>query len=236
MELSEMYRLLVRIPLLQGINGRELAQLEDKTKMKIVHLTKQKEIIARQGDRCNRLMALVEGEIRRERTFSEIPFSYIEFCNYPTVIEPESFFGLSPKIKATYSPNTECDMAVISKGMMMKELMANSIFQLNYLNYLSSLVHQEESLSHVWYNGEIGTKFANFTKSINCYPKGRKILRIRMSELAMLLGETRQNVSNMLHTLDDQGIICLKRNEIFIPQVSRLWENNITKQDRITSE
>ena len=52
--------------------------------------------------------------------------------------------------------------------------------------------------------------------------KGEKTLRITMEDLAVLINETRINVSKLLNELHDKGIILLRRKEITIPALENL--------------
>jgi biotin operon repressor len=59
-------------------------------------------------------------------------------------------------------------------------------------------------------------------------PSGEKILRTKMEDLALVLGESRLNVSKALNALQQQGMIELRRKEIVIPALERLnYEKNI---------
>ena len=57
-------------------------------------------------------------------------------------------------------------------------------------------------------------------------PEGKKILKIKMEDLASLIDETRINVSKVLNDLQEQGLVQLSRKEIYIPALEKLTEKN----------
>jgi predicted transcriptional regulator len=65
-------------------------------------------------------------------------------------------------------------------------------------------------------------KIIRLIRKTACKPSGEKVLRTKMEELAMVLEESRLNVSKALNNLQDRGLVELKRKEIVIPALERL--------------
>ena len=57
------------------------------------------------------------------------------------------------------------------------------------------------------------------------YNKGKKILKIKMDDLARIINETRLAVSKTLNKMQEDGWIELHRGEIVVPQLELLTEN-----------
>ena len=57
-------------------------------------------------------------------------------------------------------------------------------------------------------------------------PEGKKILKIKMEDLASLIDETRINVSKVLNDLQEQRLVQLSRKAISIPALEKLTEKN----------
>ena len=77
--------------------------------------------------------------------------------------------------------------------------------------------------------GHIGNteeKILNFLVLRSMKPEGKKILKIKMEDLASLIDETRINVSKVLNDLQEQGLVQLSRKEISIPALEKLTEKN----------
>ena len=79
------------------------------------------------------------------------------------------------------------------------------------------------------WNSHIGNteeKILNFLVLRSMKTKKKKILKIKMEDLASLIDETRINVSKVLNDLQEQGLVQLSRKEISIPALEKLTEKN----------
>jgi predicted transcriptional regulator len=56
-------------------------------------------------------------------------------------------------------------------------------------------------------------------------PSGEKVLKAKMEDLALVLEESRLNVSKALKNLNERGLVELKRKEIVIPALEHLVYN-----------
>ena len=77
--------------------------------------------------------------------------------------------------------------------------------------------------SHI---GNTEEKILNFLVLRSMKPEGKKILKIKMEDLASLIDETRINVSKVLNDLQEQGLVQLSRKAISIPALEKLTEKN----------
>ena len=79
------------------------------------------------------------------------------------------------------------------------------------------------------WNSHIGNteeKILNFLVLRSMKPEGKKILKIKMEDLASLIDETRINVSKVLNDLQEQRLVQLSRKAISIPALEKLTEKN----------
>ena len=53
-------------------------------------------------------------------------------------------------------------------------------------------------------------------------PSGRKVMKVKMEDLAQILNETRLNVSRALNQMQDEGLLSLHRGGIEIADASLL--------------
>ena len=74
--------------------------------------------------------------------------------------------------------------------------------------------------------GNTEEKILNFLVLRSMKPEGKKILKIKMEDLASLIDETRINVSKVLNDLQEQGLVQLSRKAISIPALEKLTEKN----------
>ena len=172
------------------------------------------------------LIFLLNGEIISQTTDNRHSYALFETFGSPFVIEPYSLFGMQTNYTATYKARTDINIVTIDKLFVLNELNNYEIFRLNYLNILSN--RAQVAYEKLW-NSHIGNteeKILNFLVLRSMKPEGKKILKIKMEDLASLIDETRINVSKVLNDLQEQGLVQLSRKEISIPALEKLTEKN----------
>ena len=214
-----MYEALLQLPLFQGLCTDDFTCIIEKVKFHFRSYSGN-EVIMNQGDACNQLAFLLEGNLLSKRTDDKHGFKLIETITAPAIIEPYSLFGMYPYYESTYKAQEEVKLLVIDKSYILSELSNYEIFRLNYLNLLSNRAqvnHRKLWNTHI---GSLDEKLANFFLIRCLKSEGTKTLQIGMEELAGLINETRINVSRKLNELREKGIIQLKRKEILIPELA----------------
>ena len=204
-----MYDTLLQLPLFQGLCKNDFTNIIGKVKL---HFRKYNadDIIVEQGAPCTQLIFLLNGEIISQTTDNRHSYALFETFGSPFVIEPYSLFGMQTNYTATYKARTDINIVTIDKLFVLNELNNYEIFRLNYLNILSN--RAQVAYEKLW-NSHIGNT-------------GKKILKIKMEDLASLIDETRINVSKVLNDLQEQGLVQLSRKEISIPALEKLTEKN----------
>ena len=211
-----MYDTLLQLPLFQGLCKDDFTCIIEKVKFHFRNYNED-EIIAKQGEPCNQLIFLLEGNLSIQTIDETHDFRLTETIASPAVIEPYSLFGMYTRFNATYQVQGQAKLLFIDKSYILSELNNYEIFRLNYLNILSNRV---QVTSHKLWNNHIGTlkeKLANFILLRSFKPEGEKKLQIGMEDLARLINETRINVSKTLNDLQNKGLVQLNRKEILIP-------------------
>ena len=213
-----MYEALLQLPLFQGLCTDDFTCIIEKVKFHFRTYTGN-EIIMNQGEICNQLAFLLEGNLLSKRTDDEHGFRLTETITAPAIIEPYSLFGMYPFYESSYQVQGEVKLLVIDKSYILSELSNYEIFRLNYFNLLSN--RAQVGCRKLWntHIGSLNEKLANFFLLRCIKPEGPKTLQIGMEELAELIDETRINVSRKLNELREKDIIQLKRKEILIPKL-----------------
>ena len=218
---TTMYDNLLLLPLFQGLSKNDFTTILEKVRFHF--LTYQEgETFIRQGEDCQQLCFLLNGKAVARTTDQEHAYTLSETFDAPTIIEPQSLFGMHPHYTATYQAQTQVKVLTIDKAYIFSELNKYEIFQLNFLNLLSNRV--QTANQKIW-NTHIGTlneKVVHFFAFRSQNPGGEKTLQITMEDWAGLIDETRINLSRLLNELQGKGLLQLKRKEFFIPDFEKL--------------
>ena len=216
-----MYDTLLLLPLFQGMSRSDLTRILEKVQFHFLRFG-DKEVICRQGDRCEKMVFLLSGELVSETLAPCGLFTMEETLNRPTMVELHSLFGADPTFKATYTACGEVAMLMIDKNYIFKLLDFNMVFRINFYNLVCNRVHKQHEL--LWSIAPSGLegRLIHFIRSLCAIPQGCKMVRIRMEDLANLLDDTRLNVSNILNAWQDKGLIEIHRKAFLIHDLAKL--------------
>ncbi|MCR4922211.1 MAG: Crp/Fnr family transcriptional regulator [Bacteroidaceae bacterium] len=217
-----MYRLLSRMPLLQGISGMELAHIEERIDLETEVLPASRKPFIMQGQLCRELVFHIEGNVIRQTHSADGLFVATETVSGPVVVEADKLYGLNCEYSSTYRAASECQLMRISKKQVGDLLAKSDIFRLNYLNLLSAAIQRKEAKCRPSVLTTPAEKITHFILGCFSTEQGEKSLQIKMTDLAAFVSETRLTVSRYLNQLCDEGIVSLKRKEIYIPDITRL--------------
>lgn len=216
-----MFDTLLQLPLFQGLAQEDFTNILGKVKL---NFTKHKagEVIVKANEVCNKLIFVLKGEILSSTTSADASYSFSEYFQAPFLIEPQSLFGMNTSYVATYTTQTEANTVSINKAFVMNELFKYDIFRLNYMNIVSN--RAQNLNNRIWIKTADGLEkqIGNFILTHIDRPIGKKILKIKMEELAQIVNDTRMGVSKALNSMQEKGVIELHRGEILIPDAEKL--------------
>lgn len=216
-----MYETLLQLPLFQGMSKADLSEIIEKVKLNFQKHT-EGDILFEQGEFCNQLVFLINGEICAETHSPNRLFSFIETFNTPMIIEPYSLFGTRPCFKATYSAQKNASILTIDKSYIYTVLNDYEVFRMNFFNMLC--YKTEQLYDKIWNVDphELEGRLIHFIKGLCTTYQGCKTLKIKMENLAKLLDDTRLNVSNVLNKWQEEGLIEMRRKEFIFTDISRI--------------
>lgn len=226
---TTMYDNLLLLPLFQGLSKNDFTTILEKVRFHFLTY-QEREIFIRQGEDCQQLCFLLNGKAIARTTDKEHAFTFSESFDIPTIIEPQSLFGMQPQYSATYQAQTQVKVLTIEKRYIFSELNKHEIFRLNFLNLLSNRIQTAYQKSWQTHIGNLNEKLIHFIATRSQFPDGEKTLQITMEDWAALIDETRINLSRLLNELQNKGLVQLKRKEIFIPDFEKLT-NHLNEHD-----
>lgn len=224
--MDSMFDTLLQLPLFQGMTLDDLTMIVEKTKM---HFEKRKqgELIEQAGTTCNHFTFILRGEVEVTTVSPDGMYAFTEYFNSPYLIELQSLFGLHTMYVSTVRAVGEVATVRIDKPTIAQVLFNYEIFRMNYQNIISGRAQSLQRRLWVTPSGNLRERMTLFFLIHLERPSGRKIVKIKMENLAQILNETRLNVSKVLNQMQDEGLLALHRGEIEIPEAGYLVSDRL---------
>lgn len=217
-----MYAMLSQLPILQGMNGRDLAMFQEMAgEVHYVAHTHPKPFI-RAHTVCNMLYFLTNGTLTRRLASQDKLMVFEEELSAPAILEPESLYGLRCTFCCDYLPRTDATLLVMGKTDAALMVMHNDIFRMNLLNYLSAHIQRLRDQQLRPEADEVWRRIGYWISDLSTTPQGHKTLRMKMADLAQRMHETRLTVSRALGSMEEAGLMELRRREMTVPDIKKL--------------
>ena len=216
-----LYDSLQQFPLFQGLSRAELLQLAGQTKFGFLKLPEGKTVV-REDDACNQLLFLISGRLALTTYSDDRRYLVEEQLSAPWLIQPEALFGAHPHYTCSVSTMVESHFITLSKDEVMRLLDDFLIIRLNYLNMIATLAQRRGRFQWRRCSENLRQRVVRFFVDHCQYPAGSKQFRILMTQLAMEVGDSRLDVSNVLNAMQKDELIILHRGRIEIPSLERL--------------
>ena len=217
----KLYDSLQSSPLFQGLTSDNLLQIIGQTKFTFRKIAAG-DIIKKEGEQCNRLALVVNGQAKSIAYADDHGYSIEENVAAPYTLQPECMFGLQLHYTRTFIATTTCDIVEIDKDDLMRISDEFIIFRMNLINFISALSQKTER--KLWHPIPADTRgrIVYFIKQHCSSPTGPKTMRIKMTRLAQETGTGRRAVSEALNAMQDEKLLTFSRGIIEIPHIEAL--------------
>lgn len=211
MRISDFYNRITSLPLFQGISAQDLVRIQERSTIKFLTLDDDDKGILNSGQRCIMMTWLVEGTMIRRTCDEGGTWILEEEVHAPAIIEPEALYSLTNELTSTWINKGKSRLMCISKEDFTHTLMHIDVCRTNFLCMLSQRTQQREYSRLKRHTTNIREHIQEFLDTITHPGTGRKTLKIKMTDLAEKVRETRLNVSRELNNMQDEGIVSLSR-------------------------
>ena len=212
MTTSDLYLRVTALPLLQGISAEDILHMQERGALRIVSMEPEEGDIIQHGQHCRTLTMLMEGTL--SCTTNGEDWTLVEEIHAPAIIEEEALWSLSQTYNHTYCPKSEGHLLVIDRRHVMQTMLHSDIFRINLLTRMSTRLERNYHNNQLPPPDSIAQKIERFVKDISCTTTWPKRLRIKMTTLAAIMGETRLQVSKALRQMEAKGQVSLSREQI----------------------
>ena len=216
-----LYERLLQFPLFQGLSRAELLQLVGQTKFGFLKLAEGRTVV-REDETCNQFLFLISGRLGLTIVSDDRRYTVEEQLSAPWLLQPEALFGAHPHYTCMAVTLAESHFITLSKDEVMRLLDDFLIIRLNYLNLLATQAQRRGRFQWRRCPETLRQRIVRFFMDHCLYPAGQKQFRILMTQLAMEVGDSRLDVSNVLNAMQSEGLLSLHRGRIEIPSLERL--------------
>jgi CRP-like cAMP-binding protein len=218
MNTNSIFDRLLLLPLFQGLSREELIKIIESVKVEFISEPSHSTILT-QGQKANHLIFLLQGTLQIKHT-EPCGIEFIETLQAPSVLFPECMFGPQPYVSHTIQATTEVQLLGITKHDLITRLIDFTTFRISILNYLCHIAHSKSITRYTKFTPE--QNFIYFLERQFTNKNGYKEIVIKLQTLADILNISRLNTSKMLHQLEKEQVLELKRGKIIIPQFEKL--------------
>ena len=143
----------------------------------------------------------------------------------PELLQLERLFGLTQHFSKTFKAVTTCSILSVEKSEVIRLSDEFLIFRINLFNILSTCTQKYERMLLRQHAKSLESRIIRFFADRCIRPAGQKIIKIKMTQLALELNDSRRNVSKALNYLETEGIVSLKRNFVEIKHIEDALQN-----------
>lgn len=221
MESKDLYDKLLRIPLFTGMSNDEMERVMSRTCLDY-RKVREGGVIARQGERCAQLFLLTDGTVETTAESEGRQYAVTEWTHAPALLDATCVFGVAQRFAHTMRATTNASLITLGKTELLKLAADSLIFRINLINILATTLQKHEMSLWAHSPASLTERLARFFLSHVSAPYGHKLFRIRMSDLALLLNDSRLDISQALNDMQRQSLLQLSRGKIDIPRIEAL--------------
>lgn len=212
---------LLLLPIFQGFSRLDFLDVVEKTPLEFLNF-KSGQTVVKRNDECSHLYLITEGRVVARLCEPEEGYDYFETLSVPLVVQPECLFGLHNRFTRTFTAQTEVAVVRIEKLWVHNLFRTHVAFQLNFLNLVCTESQRLGSVLTARQPATLEQRFGAFLRSRSIRPSGPKQLKMRMADLAKILGTSRLEVSRMLRALQGRHLLTSSRLRIVVPFLEML--------------
>lgn len=208
-------------PLFRNVSAGELQKSFDGLTYKVKSYDKG-EILAHQGDVCNKLIILTKGSVRGEMIDESGRIVKIEDIASPRALAPLFLFGAANRFPVEVTANENTEAIIIPKESVIKLFARNEAFLENYMNMSANYAQTlSEKLFFMSFK-TIRQKLASYFLRLSATQGNQILLDRSQQELADYFGISRPSLAREVSHMQDDGLIKADRKQITILNKDKL--------------
>ena len=181
--------------------------------------------IVQENAPCHQLIFVLKGNFEVETIAANHNYSITEILHAPGLLQPERLWGLMQFYTKSFRCKTSCQILSIEKSEIMKLCDQYLIFRINLFNLLSTAAQRSERRLLRLTSASLEHRIIYFFADRCLQLAGAKTIKIKMTQLATEINDSRLDVSRALNNLQQMGLIRLRRNYIEIEKLEEILQH-----------
>ena len=217
-----MIPVLINNPLFRGITPEKLSANLEEIRFH-TRSYKKGEILARQGDVCNRLVILTKGSVRGGMIDYSGRLIKVEDIAAPRAIAPLFLFGEENRYPVEVTANEPTEVIEIPKTSVLELFRKNEQFLENYMNLSANYARTLSDKLFFMSFKTIRQKIASYL--LRLYKQQQQLhitLERSQQELSDYFGVSRPSLARELAHMQEDGLLTADRKQITILQKEEL--------------
>jgi len=219
----EMLEQLSRSPVFKGIPAADIKELLNRVEHRFITYKKGKTIASR-GDKCEKLMVIVNGSVRGEMIDFNGKAIEVETIHAPRPIAPGFIFGNNNFFPVDVVADQDITLLSMPKPSLIQLIQLNKTVLQNYLDIISNRAYFLSE--RLWFMSfkTIKEKFAHYIFSLLRPGENRIALPKSQQQLSEFFGVSRPSLARVINEMEEAQVIEHHRREIIIKNPDKLKE------------
>jgi CRP-like cAMP-binding protein len=220
---TEMYERLSWSPVFKGLSALEIKEMLNRVQHRYIAYKKGKTIASR-GDKCEKLMVLINGSVRGEMIDFNGKAMEVETINAPRPIAPGFIFGKNNFFPVDVVADRDITVLSMPKPSLIQLIQLDKAVLNNYLDIISNRAYFLSE--RLWFMSfkTIKEKFAHYIFTLLGPGENKIVLPKSQQELSEFFGVSRPSLARVIREMDEAQVIEHNRREIVIKDSDKLKE------------
>jgi CRP-like cAMP-binding protein len=208
-------------PIFKGLSIDEIRDILSNVHHNIVHLAKD-EILAMQGEPCNRLIILIEGSVKGEMVNASGKVVKVEDIHSPNPLAILFLFGNDNSFPVEVTAKEKVSALILPKQSVLKMLQRNEQVLTNYLNVSARYATFLSRKLHIMSFCSIRQKLAMYFLELINPEEIEAELSMTQTAMAEYFGVSRPALARELSNMQEEQLIEVDRKRIKIVNRTKL--------------
>lgn len=186
-----MYETIMELPLFKGIGEEQLSLMLEKTSMEFLKFD-DGDIIAEYGTKVKSLDFILSGQVSNTFRLENFKLSIEEILTKGNVLGALNLYGLDTTYNSNYIAQGKVSILKIEKSQYMNILQSDSIYILNFVNFLSAAAQKGSTVMIDSDGPSITNRLNLLTRTVASRGAETIILRGPQDEMARYCGVSRK--------------------------------------------